>query len=308
MFKNWHRPLMVNTLLMLGLALVSATGMVVDDRQLMGEPVWLKPLKFALAFGLYSGTLAWVVSTLTRARRFGSWMGTVFAVAAFVEVGAITVQAARGTFSHFNTSTDPVTLIATQVFTNGVAALFLVQLVIVALVLFQRSGDRALARAVRDGLALATVGMILPVYWMSTVIHERTAVDANGEEIVMYQGHDIGAGGDFRVPHFVGLHAIQVLLLCAFVLRRVVADERVRARLVGVVALGCTGVLAVVTWQAGRGQALLRPDVLTVGALAAVVLVATAAFVVIWRRNRLVAKELAPTSAPPDVLAATRNR
>ena len=39
--------------------------MVVDDRQLMGEPVWLKPLKFALAFGLYSGTLAWVATIFT---------------------------------------------------------------------------------------------------------------------------------------------------------------------------------------------------------------------------------------------------
>lgn len=276
MLTNWHRPLLVTTLLMFGLALAAAAGIVLDDRALLGEPVWLKPLKFGLAFGLYSGTLSWLLSTLTRARRVGWWMGTVFAIAEVAEVGAITLQAARGTFSHFNTSTDPLTLLATQIFTNGVAALFLVQLAIVALVLFQRGGDRALLRAVRAGLALATVGMILPVYWLATELHQRTVIDANGQEIVMYQGHGIGADGDFRVPHFVGLHGVQVLLLVVFALRRV--DERKRARLVGVSALGYTGLFSLVTWQAGRGQSLLQPDVLTLVVLAVVVLATGAAF------------------------------
>ena len=243
MFTNWHRPLLVTTLPMLGLALASAIGILADGRTLLGEPIWLKPLKFGLAFALYSGTLSWLLSTLTRARRTGWWMGTLFAVAAFAEVAAITLQAARGTFSHFNTSTDPITVLATQIFTNGVAALFLLQLAIVTLVLFQRGGDRALMKAVRWGLSLATVGMILPVYWLATEVHQRTVVDANGQEIVMYQSHDVGTSGDFRVPHFIGLHGIQVLLLVVFALRRV--DERKRARLVTVAAVGYTALLAV---------------------------------------------------------------
>lgn len=251
MFTNWHRPLLVNTLLMLGLALVSAVGIFADDRTLLGEPLWLKPLKFGLAFAVYSGTLSWLLSTLTRARRFGWWMGTLFAVAAFAEVGAITMQAARGTFSHFNTSTDPITLLATQIFTNGVAALFLLQLAILTLVLFQRGGDRALIRAVRWGLASATVGMIVPVYFLATELHQRTVVDANGQEIVMYQSHDVGAGGDFRVPHFIGLHGIQVLLLVVFALRRV--NERKRARLVTIAALGYTALLAVAVVATAAG-------------------------------------------------------
>jgi hypothetical protein len=254
MFTNWHRPLLVNTALLLGLALVAAFGILLDDREILGEPVWLKPLKFGLAFALYSGTLSWLLSTFTRARRFGSWMGTAFAIAAFAEVAAITVQAARGTFSHFNTSTDSITLLATQVFTNGVAVLFLVQLAIVALALLQRDGDRGLKRAVRAGLAMATFGMVVPVYFLATEVHRRTVVDANGQEIVMYQGHGVGEAGDFRVPHFVGLHAVQVLLLVFFALRRM--DTSRRARLITVAAVGYTGLLAFVTWQAASGQAL----------------------------------------------------
>ena len=253
-WRRWHRPLMVNVALMIGLVVVAGIGLVLDDRTLLGESVWVKPLKFGVAFTVYSGALAWLLTRLRRARRLGWWAGTVFAVAATVEVAAITMQAARGTFSHFNTSTDSITLLATQVFTNGVAVLFLVQLAIVALALLQRDGDRGLKRAVRAGLAMATFGMVVPVYFLATEVHQRTVVDANGREIVMYQGHGIGEAGDFRVPHFVGLHAVQVLLVVFFALRRM--DENRRARLITLAALGYTGLLAFVTWQAASGQAL----------------------------------------------------
>lgn len=298
MVKQWHRPLMVNVTLMIGLVLVSAVGVFVDDRELLGESVWVKPLKFGFAFAVYSGTLAWLLARLSKAKRLGWWLGTVFAVAATVEVAAITVQAARGTFSHFNADLDdPVTQLATQALTKGVAGLFLVQLAIAALVLFQRTGDRALRRAVRAGIALATIGMTVPIYWMATEIHPRTVTDANGRQVLMYQGHGIGdpdghgmplthwstTGGDFRVPHFVGLHGIQVLLLAAAVLNALAGRvpwlraEKARARLVGVAALGYTGLLGVLTWQAGRGQSLAHPDAATGVALATVALVTCAA-------------------------------
>ncbi len=43
--------------------------MLVDDRQLLGESVWLKPAKFGLAFALYGVTLAWVLRLPHRGRR-----------------------------------------------------------------------------------------------------------------------------------------------------------------------------------------------------------------------------------------------
>jgi hypothetical protein len=260
--------------------------------------VRVKPLKFGVAFAVYSGTLAWLLGRLSKAKRFGWWMGTVFAVAATVEVAAITVQAARGTFSHFNADLDdPVTRLATQVLTNGVAGLFLVQLAIAALVLFQRTGDQAVARAVRAGIALATVGMALPIYWLATQSHPRTLTDANGRQVLMYQGHGIGdpdghgmplthwstTGGDLRVPHFVGLHGIQALLLVAATLNVLAGRvawlraEKVRAQLVGVAALGYAGLLGVLAWQAGRGQSLIHPDTATGTALTVVALVTAAA-------------------------------
>ncbi|TCO46476.1 hypothetical protein [Actinocrispum wychmicini] len=293
-WKQWHRPLMTNVTLMIGLALVAGIGLLVDHRTLLDESVWVKPLKFGFAFAVYSGTLAWLLTKLHKAARFGWWLGTAFAVAATVEVAGITVQAARGTFSHFNSNlSDPINQATTQAFTYGVAALFLVQLAIAGLVLFQRTGDRAVVTAVRAGIALATGGMLVPVYWMVTEVHPRMVTDANGQQVQMYQGHGIGdpdghgmpithwsmTGGDFRVPHFVGLHGITVLLLVTALVGRAtwLRTEKVRGRLVRVAALGYTGLFAVVAWQAGRGQSLAHPDAKTLIALAAVVLCTAAA-------------------------------
>ncbi|MFC7243068.1 hypothetical protein ACFQO7_11335 [Catellatospora aurea] len=295
-WRTWHRPLMANVTLMLGLVLVSVAGLLLDDRLLLAESVWVKPLKFGIAFTLYSGTLAWLLTKLRKARRTGWWAGTVFAVAATAEVAGIAVQAARGTFSHFNANVDdPVTVAMTQLFTYGVAGLLITQLVIAGVLLAQRALDRPFTRAVRWGILLSTAGMLVPIWWMATSIHERTVVDTNGTSVRMYQGHGIGdpdgngmllthwstTGGDFRVPHFFGLHAIHALLLTAFLLQvlarrsRVLQDEVVRARLVTVAGTACTGLLALLAWQTGRGQPLIHPDAATLLALAALIVVTT---------------------------------
>ncbi|MFF3669829.1 hypothetical protein [Microtetraspora malaysiensis] len=45
-WREWHRPLMANVALMIGLVVVSGVGVLVDYRTLLGESVWVKPLKF----------------------------------------------------------------------------------------------------------------------------------------------------------------------------------------------------------------------------------------------------------------------
>jgi hypothetical protein len=76
-------------------------------------------------------------------------------------------------------------------------------------------------------------------------------------------------GGDPRIPHFLGMHALQVLPLllwaldAAAVRRPLLRDPLVRYRLVRTAAGAASGLLALVTWQALRGQPLLTPDLLT---------------------------------------------
>lgn len=75
--------------------------------------------------------------------------------------------------------------------------------------------------------------------------------------------------GDLRAPHFLGLHAFQVLPLLALGLRRSRWAEQQRVRLIQVAGVSYAGLMAILLWQALRGQPLLAPDNGTTAALLA---------------------------------------
>ncbi|ONI66909.1 hypothetical protein BWI15_27365 [Kribbella sp. ALI-6-A] len=296
--KSWHRPLMLMVLTMAALVLTAAVGVLVDSREVLNESVWLKPFKFGLSFVLYGATLAWLLSRLRKAKRFGWWTGTVFAITGIVDVGFIAIQAARGTFSHFNANSDTFNQVGRQVFMSGVIGLFGASLVVAVMLLFQRVGDAPLNRAIRVGLGLATAGMFLAFYLVGNNSAEQQVVDASGQPVTLAGSHGIGVeaggpgmpltnwstvGGDLRIPHFVGLHAIHALLAVVLVLSVLAArvawlrPERVRARLVGVAAFAYTGLMITVTVQAFRGQSLIHPDGQTLGMLAGFIAISLAA-------------------------------
>ncbi|GAA0897143.1 hypothetical protein [Virgisporangium aurantiacum] len=283
-----HKPLKVLAAVMCGLAAFSLVGLVVDDRTVLGVPVWLKPLKFGLSFGVYAVTMAWLIPHLTKAQKVAWWAGTVMAVFGLLEVGLIAFQAARGRMSHFNQQTA----LDGQIFTAmgvTIGIFYLGVLATAVLLLIQRVGDRALTWTLRLGLLIAMVGMGLGFL----MVLPSDAQIAAGEQIV--GAHSVGVedggpgmpvtgwsttGGDLRIPHFVGMHALQILPLLLFALTRVVRDEAVRLRLMVVAAATYAAVLVLVTWQALRGQPLVHPDAATLvaaGLIAAVAAVGGAA-------------------------------
>jgi hypothetical protein len=84
-------------------------------------------------------------------------------------------------------------------------------------------------------------------------------------------------GGDLRIPHFVGMHALQALPILLILLealgRRLprLADPRVRSRLVLVAAAGYLALVGLLTSQALRGQSVVHPDTATLTVLAGLV-------------------------------------
>jgi hypothetical protein len=122
-------------------------------------------------------------------------------------------------------------------------------------------------------------------------------------------------GGDLRVPHFVGLHGIQVLLLAAFASAWLaprfpwLRTERARASVMSVSALGYAGMLSIVTWQALRAQSLIHPDGATLAAGGGLAATMVLLLTVIYMRNRSTSSDLAaedyftrpsPPSPSPD--------
>ncbi|MFI7703157.1 hypothetical protein [Nonomuraea sp. NPDC049480] len=289
--SSWHGPLTYCAAAMAVLALASALGLVVDGRTLMGQGVWLKPFKFAVSFGLYAITLAWMIGQVGRWRRTLWWLGTV-AVAGFVcpEIAAITFQAARGVPSHFNFSTG----LDETVFMIMGGAAYLGWLMTFAMGIFlvtQRRVDRAMAWAIPLGLVISLAGMSVG-YLMTAPTPDQAHDLADGLSLATIGAHSVGApdggasmpvtgwetgAGDLRVAHFVGLHALQVLPLLAMGLRLlsrrlpVLASAATRTALVIVAAFGYAGLTGLVLWQAQRGQALVNPDALTLQAAAVLV-------------------------------------
>jgi hypothetical protein len=314
--RRWHRPLLIAGAACGALALFSLAAMLFDDRTLLGESVWVKAFKFGFSLCAYMLSLAWLLSHLTRLRRTGWWTGAFFALISVVEVAMVAAAAAAGTYSHFNTSDDPLNQVVQYAF-QFIPLMFLANLLIAVIVLFQRIGDRAVTTVVRWGLLLSTLGM-LAAFFITTLAArgERTVEDASGDAVVLDSGHGVGdldgngmfltgwstTGGDLRPAHFLGLHGIQVFIGLAMILgylavrRGWLREDRVRAALVRWFAVGYLGVFATLTWQAFRGQSVVAPDAATAAALAASALIAVAGMAMTWAKSRSAAGGKAGTT------------
>ncbi|MCF3118663.1 hypothetical protein IPZ68_02910 [Streptomyces arenae] len=290
LWRSWHRPLVLFSASMAALAAVSAVGLVVDDRVLVGARIWFKPFKFAVSFLAYGLSLAWMLSLLDRGRRVGWWAGTVVAAASAVEMLIITGQVVRGKRSHFNHQT-PFDEALFDAMAVTVVILWLATLAIAVLLLRARTADRASAWAMRCGIALALAGAAV-----GFLMTQPAPGQVRGESPVV-GAHSVGVpdggpsmpltgwsttGGDLRIPHFFGMHALQLLPLLLMALMALapryarLADARVRLRLVLAASGAYAALFALLTWQALRGQPLIHPDATTLTA-AALIACATAA-------------------------------
>jgi hypothetical protein len=253
---------------MAGLAVVIAVLAVFDQRVLLGAPLWFKPLKFAISFAAYAGVLAWMFGQLPRpALRRSGW---VIVAASVIEVAIIAGQAARGEMSHFNQDGGLGSLLF-SIMGATIVALYLATVAIAVRFLREPSLDRDMAVAVRLGLLVALVGMAVGVIMIIDNGHAVSVPDGGpGLPLLGWST----TGGDLRIGHFVGMHALQVLPLVAAGLARYVPrlDVPARVRAVTVVGTGLLGLVALLVWQALRAQPLLAPDLGTAAVLAALVL------------------------------------
>jgi hypothetical protein len=273
--RLWHAsaPLTAVGAVMILAAGASLVGLLVDPRIITGAPAWLKPLKFAVSTAIYSLTLAWIFTYLSdwpRVRRFVGWTTAVVFV---LEVAIIDTQAWRGTTSHFNVAT---TLDQTLFAIMGTAILLqtLTSVAVVVALWRQRFTDRPLGWALRFGMALTIIGALTGPLMTRPTPAQLDNVRAGGQLTVVGShtvgGPDGGPGlpvtgwsrehGDVRVPHFMGLHALQALALLAIGLRRWRRPENARVKAVLTGTASYATLFALLLWQALRGRSLVAPD------------------------------------------------
>jgi hypothetical protein len=210
-----QRELLWHGLALLTLALVCAPGLWLDPRTLNDINVWIKPIKFQLSSGLYLLTLcAFFLVALppgadrTRRGRYVVWAAIA---TSWFEVVYITLQAARGESSHWNLSSTFTTVMYGLM---GLGALVLASTGFVQGLMIRSDRTVPLEPALRHAIFLGlTMSFVLGAgfgavmgagtsHWVGGV-----ASDAGGLPLFEWSRQ----GGDLRVAHFFGLHAMQLV-------------------------------------------------------------------------------------------------
>lgn len=200
---------------------------LLNRQQFNGIDAYDKPLKFQLSLGIYLLCLAWMRGYLTpagRARRVALLTDVVPTVAAFGEAAYILWRASRGEASHFNVATPLANALYGLM---GVGALLLVA----------ASGVLAwlLRRHASPGLNAAFLASVRHGLWLTMILGGAAGIYLSAQA-----GHAVGGAlggvtsdafglplsgwsrtaGDLRVPHFLGIHAMQFLPLFGWVASR----------------------------------------------------------------------------------------
>lgn len=277
--KLWqtHTPLTLSALITAFLTLFFIVGVFADPRVITGAPAWLKPTKFGVSITLYSLTLVWILGFIQGRRRLVSILGWTVLVTFGLEWVAILTQVVRGTTSHFNIAT-PLDTALWSLMAVAIAVLWAANFVIAGLLLFQKFDDSAFAWSLRLGVILSVIGMGLG-YLMTSPTAQQLAGWQGGGAVTIAGAHTVGLndggpglpmvgwstqGGDLRIPHFVGMHALQVVPFVGWLIaRRKRWSSARRVALVWTLGGFCLGVTALLTVQALRAQPLLHPDALT---------------------------------------------
>ena len=201
----WYRAALFNFALMVFCLVVG----LFDDRTLNGISVWSKPVKFGLSIGVYFLTLTWFATFLdskTLRSTSGKWLVRIPLVAGITEVVYIAIMASLGEASHFNLSSN-FTSIMYIIMGIGAASMVLVLPWMAYLIAKQNPMSNPLILAIVIGLCLTCLlGGGFGNYLSSNGGHwvNSAPTDANGVWLFNWAMD----GGDLRVAHFFGMHAM----------------------------------------------------------------------------------------------------
>ena len=239
----------------LGLLIVCAGLSLADARLITGVNAWVKPMKFCASIAIYVFTLAIYLNFVEGFEKLRLWLGRAVAAMMYVEIAAISFQAARGVTSHYNISTA---------FDGTV---FAVMGIAIGL-------NTVLDSVVFGLLLLAPRDLKIGALWgMRFGLIILIAAGFEGGAMVMHQAHAIGGPdggpglpfvnwsvehGDLRIAHFLGLHALQLLPLIGFAFDRVLENVYVRTILITAASAGYGALMWWQTKAALAGQPFLR--------------------------------------------------
>ena len=264
-------------------ALVAGILVFADAREILGVPLWMKPLKFFVSATLMSLTLAYVIPRIEKARKLVRIASIVIVVSLTVELVLITWAAASETTSHFNVS-NPLAISVWTAMAGFITAVWVATMILTLMYLRYGIDEGILKRSMVWGMGISIIGMGVAFFMTGPTSYQLA--DFQG----IAGAHTVGAAdggpglplfgwstvaGDLRIPHFFGLHALQALPLFALVLK-----SRASKLSVDLFGIGYLVVIALLTAQALGEQSIVNTPIwmalVMVAALAAPVVLALA--------------------------------
>jgi hypothetical protein len=256
--------------LMVADLLAALAGLALDPRIITGMPAWLKPAKFAISTAIFCASIAWLFRYLDAFPKMKRWTGSVIAGVLIFEVVGVDVQAARGVTSHFNIATAGNAILFT---TMGVAigVLWLLSVWILVALFRQPFKDRAWGWALRLGMLVSVLGTASGGLMVAPTSEQRAAV-ARHERVIVSGAHTVGAPdggpglpgtgwskqhGDLRIPHFIGMHALQIIPFLFWLSRKRTTT------FVVFISASYLALYAILCRQALHGESIAQPSTIT---------------------------------------------
>ena len=248
-------------------------GAMAPSLQVGGVSAWLKPFKFGASGALFVASLIYCSGLLEgEARRLIKHVKIVSWLLA-LEVLVIGIQAARGVTSHFNMSTPLDALLFLQM---GVSIHYLtvVDVLVLRALMKQTSMLPTFALSMKLGLAITTLGLLVAFAMLLPTSTQLTTIIA-GKVPLTLGAHSVGVpdggrvlpffgfsaeGGDLRIPHFLGLHGVQVIPLLALTLRKFRLSIASQHAVIRFAAAGYAGIVMLTFVQALSGESIAHPS------------------------------------------------
>lgn len=181
-----------------------------EEIKLLGVNRWLKPFKFYSSVGIMILTMGWLLYYLNNLKKIKifSWL---IVITMFFENGLIITQAIRKTTSHFNTTSAFNGLVFSMM--GMLIMVFTITVIFVCISFFhqkQFSISEAYVWSIRLGLLFFIIFSLEGGLMVGLLKHTIGGPDGGpGLPLVNWSSKY----GDLRIPHFIGLHSLQVLPL-----------------------------------------------------------------------------------------------
>ena len=187
----------------------------IDSTVILGINAWIKPSKFAISIAIFLWTMAAYLSVIPYGKggKMKNFLRWGFITTMVVEMILIAYQSARGIPSHFNISTvESGIIFGTMGFMIAVSTLLVIVLM-VTMILRKIEVSTPVQIGMVGGILIFLVGSSMGGFMVTNMAHSVGGADGGpGLPYVNWSTEF----GDYRVAHFFGIHALQIIPLLAY--------------------------------------------------------------------------------------------